>query len=301
MVTHPLEVHAEIIASCALACRHCSTVSLPGTRGSVAVDVVCRLLEAAHGRGCAVYLTGGEPLMSPMLAETVGILAERSTSVGLLTSGCIGADSGIRPLSVAGARELSRVGVQIVYVSVYSDTAAVHDWVTGRKGSLDTAVRSIAAFREAGIDVRLNVPLLSPTIGVLRRLPHFAVLVGATEIRILRAVKHGSAAVNWQSIGADVETQSEAARQLEALAKELPGDLRITVAGFPGLFDCRPAMSIPGCPAGVASFFVTLQGEVVPCACVKRRGPYLDVAEALRIVESWTETRVPSFKCRQDA
>jgi radical SAM protein with 4Fe4S-binding SPASM domain len=61
----------------------------------------------------------------------------------------------------ARAQRLRALGVRQVDVSVYSATAAVHDRVTKVPGSLARTLRGIGHLREAGVNVKVNCPLMT--------------------------------------------------------------------------------------------------------------------------------------------
>ncbi len=151
----PVSVMAELTRRCPLSCRHCY---LPETRGRVKPGLE---LSTAHwkkildqlARAGALYLTftGGEPLLRPDLAELCRHAKKLNFDVRVFSTGL-----GLTP-ELAG--ELAAAAVSGFEVSLYGGPA-VHDAITGLRGS---RVRSLAAARllkKSGISVKIKAPLM---------------------------------------------------------------------------------------------------------------------------------------------
>lgn len=133
---------------CNLACDYCCVNSSPkAERRQLALDTVRQLAEQAPGLGVKfLFVTGGEPLLLPDIAE---ILAACSSALPttVLTNGILLFGKRLRELDTL---DRQRVCFQI---SVDSPDPELHDSHRG-KGSWDKAMRGIRAARDAGFRVR---------------------------------------------------------------------------------------------------------------------------------------------------
>lgn len=162
----------EITRRCNLTCTHCyagSGPELPLTERMTFGDW-CRVISEARAAGCRrLQFIGGEPTIHPDLVA----LIEHAKSVGfrrceVFTNATILRDDLVETFK--------RLGV-LVHFSFYSFDPAVHDAITGQRGSFD---RTVAGIRHlvrrrillaAGIILLpQNAPQLKQTQKFLRRL-----------------------------------------------------------------------------------------------------------------------------------
>jgi MoaA/NifB/PqqE/SkfB family radical SAM enzyme len=162
----------EITRRCNLTCTHCYASSgpdLPLTERMQFADW-CRVIEEAHAIGCRrLQFIGGEPTIHPDLEP----LLEHATRVGFRRREVFTNATLLGPDLI---RTFKRLGV-LVHFSFYSFDAAVHDRITGQKGSFERTVegiRQLVARRvrvSAGIiQLPQNADQLKQTRKFLRRL-----------------------------------------------------------------------------------------------------------------------------------
>ena len=144
------EVPAAIVRTnfhCNQACHFCfvSTHLPPPDDADVRAAVV-----AIARRGGVLALSGGEPTLSPRLAEYVRLgKREGARWVELQTNA-------IRLADPALARALAEAGVDEALVSLHGSTAAISDSVTAAPGTFEKTARGVDELLAHGVRVRLN-------------------------------------------------------------------------------------------------------------------------------------------------
>lgn len=155
----PVAVTLELTRRCPLGCLHCY---LPETRGragacrELTTGQWKRIISQLAGAG-ALYLvfTGGEPLLRPDLPELCRFAKGLNLDVRIYSTGL-----GLTP---ALAAELKAAGVSAFELSFYG-RPAVHDAVTGVKGSFGGSLASARLLKKTGIKVKLKTPLMKKNI-----------------------------------------------------------------------------------------------------------------------------------------
>jgi radical SAM protein with 4Fe4S-binding SPASM domain len=140
---HPLRyLFVEVTRRCNLACLHCgSDCSKEALAHELSTKEWMRLFELVAGsfdrRGLMLVLTGGEPLCHPALWEIAAGLRRHDLAWGMVTNGYA--------VNEKTVSRLVKEGMRSVTVSV-DGLAATHDWLRGRKGSYDRAMRAVRLF-----------------------------------------------------------------------------------------------------------------------------------------------------------
>jgi MoaA/NifB/PqqE/SkfB family radical SAM enzyme len=270
----PMEVHLEIASQCFLRCVHCSTDATPQAHRYAPLSEVVTFLRVLSGQHqTSLWITGGEPLALAGVAGVVRRFSEESGvwQIGTFTSGCVQDESGkVGPLERRFVEGLKRAGLSCCYVSLYSDSAEGHEAITLVEGSFSYALRSIDVLRFCGIEVRINCPVLRMNAERLSEIASYCERIGASEVRFLRLVPHGRATGRWTELALEPVAQRIAIEFACTSLAEKGSGIRLTVAGFPDAWDCRPTDVGPRCQAGIRLFYIDCAGDVYPCACKKR-------------------------------
>ena len=272
----PFEIHFEIERRCRLLCRHCSSHAIRDLqRRGFTPQQMCDLAGLLGDFAIHVYLTGGEPLLcGDLTACMAGFSAlPGETHVGLFTSGIVLRGSEAGPISPAEAAEMRRAGLENCYLSVYSAHPDVHDAMTRTPGSFAMTRQAMENLRREGVDVRFNSVVYSGNEEGLDALLACAGQAGASEVRLLKLIRHGSAAEAWEDLRLKTGTHSDRVQALLAAQAGKTGP-RVTLSGHPQLAPCRPFAAAQGCQAGSRLLYVAYTGEVYPCACAKNREKY---------------------------
>lgn len=156
----PVSVIAELTRRCPLSCLHCY---LPETRGRAKAGAELNtaqwknILEQLAGAG-ALYLafTGGEPLLRPDLPELCRRAKELRFDVRIFSTGL--------GLTKELAREFGEAGVSAFELSFYG-RPAIHDSITGLKGSFKSSLAAARLLKNNGLKVKLKTPLMKLNSG----------------------------------------------------------------------------------------------------------------------------------------
>jgi len=155
----PVSVTIELTRRCQLACRHCY---LPETRGRArpgreltAGQWKKVLSQLAAAGGLYLVFTGGEPLLRPDLEDLCSFAKGLNFDVRVFSTG-FGLD---RRRAVA----LKKAGVSAFEISFYG-RPAVHDGITGVKGSYGRSLAAARLLKRAGIKVKMKMPLTRANI-----------------------------------------------------------------------------------------------------------------------------------------
>lgn len=139
--------YMQLVRHCNQYCRICSN---PETPYVLDLQTACREIDDFAARDYqGVILTGGEPSLSEIVPEVVRYATARGLSARMITNG-----SRLADLSLA--RTYLEAGLRHFHVSLYSNRPAVHDAITGVKGSHALACRAIDNLIGLGAIVDLN-------------------------------------------------------------------------------------------------------------------------------------------------
>jgi len=263
------EIYFEIEKNCSLNCKHCSSYSLRmHQKLNYTLEDAIALISLLD-TSTYIYLTGGEPLINKNLYNIIKSLKKHKSSlnVGLLTSGVVTSNNILSSISIEEANKLKLAGLNNVYISIYHYKPELHDYITNQDMSFEYTKNSIANFKKVGVEVKIHLVLTKQNINSLEEIITFLANLRVSEVRLLRLVHNGSALLNWSEIGIPYKMQNKAIHYFFNKRNELP--IKITISGFPDLMACRPFNNACRCQAGTNVLYVTLEGEVYPCACTK--------------------------------
>ena len=305
--TRKLEIHFEIVSKCWLNCIHCSSESDIRRDGHCLSSLKIENFIASIGSDIELYvcLTGGEPLLSNQFLPMVRRLRQFSNikRIGFFTSGCLGTEvGGINAIDERMSKELKEAGVGFCYVSLYSHLNHVHDQITTVAGSHKFSLESIRNLLKNGIEAKINLVPMKYNKNEIEKTVYSFNELGVPEVRFLRLVRHGRAEKHWKLIGLKREDQRAMIERAIKSAEEMGLRIRITVAGFPEIWNCRPFETGEKCQAGIGLYYIDSKGRVFPCACKKRNQLYFVCnIDANNIREKlFSPGKVYNVKCLQD-
>lgn len=256
------EIHIEISSCCQLKCLHCSShAMIIDNKTYYNLEDLEIFLKVFNNSKCHLYITGGEPLLSPKIYDIVSRCKSIGFKVGLFTTFNTG--NNINQL----LSELNEVGLDDFYTSLYDCYAGFHDKITQVEGSFFNSVKAITQAKSFNISPKINFVLLKSNVLRLNEILKSLDLLKTDEIRILKLVKHGNAIENWQNVGIENQLQYQAIQNV--LMKKFK--TTITISGFPTVKNCRPFNSEWACGAGKTLLYVDNKGDIFPCASQKNQ------------------------------
>ena len=167
----------EITRRCNLACTHCYASSGPEVPLSERMTFAdwCRVIEEARALGCRrLQFIGGEPTIHPDLRA----LLEHATHAGFRRCEVFTNATLIREDLT---RTFKRLGV-LVHFSFYSFDPAVHDSITGQKGSFERTVEGIRQLVRRRVRLAAGIVQLPQNAGHQKRTRKFLRRLGVHEI-----------------------------------------------------------------------------------------------------------------------
>jgi MoaA/NifB/PqqE/SkfB family radical SAM enzyme len=168
----PLAVHFDLTYRCHQRCVHCYLPESwrrgagPGPELDTA-GVTAILDQMAAAGTLFLSFSGGEIFQRPDLLSILTSARRLNFSVSLMTSGINGPDRG-------QMSALADLGLEGLYLSLYSLEAAVNDRVTGLPGSWEKAWRTLQACRNQKVPLIINCTALTLNFLKVAELKRFA-------------------------------------------------------------------------------------------------------------------------------
>lgn len=266
------ELHFELEPNCILTCKHCSSQTIKKESIQYEEKDVLRLVKAVNPS--EIYFTGGEPLLFQHLLPLFYNITLQfpACKLGLFTTGIIQKGGCLVPVESDYLKLLYRAGLRVCYVSLYSDQEKWHDYMTNTIGSFVKTVKAIRNMIAVGIDARINLVVTQFNFSRIRDIINFVSELKVSEVRLLKLIQHGNASNCWDMIGLSDQEYLQTITSIYSSRETLAP--RITFSSIPKLDSCRPLSNSCGCQARINLLYVTLRGDIFPCACVKNDTAY---------------------------
>lgn len=261
------EIQIEIEKSCFLDCLHCSSLETRKHKSlNYEIKDLTNLLNLFKDKKEIILnMTGGEPLVSQRLKPILeSVKNNKNIKPGIFTCGII--NKNLSEIVIDSKSNYLNY-LKSCYISIYSLDENEHDKITNLKGALSTTLKSIKNLKEIGVDIKIHLVLNKFNINKIEEIILGLFKIGVSEVRILKLVKNGSANINWDLIGVEDSLQDKVIKKI-FLKKDIFKN-KITFSGFPEMVGCRPFEGSKGCQAGCNLLYVTIDGDVFPCACTK--------------------------------
>lgn len=238
---------------CNASCAHCSffsAVEEPG-RHVLSLEESKKLIRDAQELGVSVFnFVGGEPLLRRDLPEIIRSVDKDLSTTVMFTNGAFLASR---------IRELTRAGLDSVYVSIDAANAAMHDMLRGKPGLFDDAMKGIAAALKSGRSVGLSCTLTPETFaaGELDKVVELARKLGVHEVIVFDAMPTGRLKNN-----AELVDKAAWIEDIITASEKFNRDER-----YPGVLVYAYATShrSVGCSCGTSYFYVSPYGDVMSC------------------------------------
>lgn len=181
----PTAVTFAVTARCPCSCYHCSAYRRPleGEMDTRTVkDVIRQCADMMVG---SIVLTGGEPMMREDLPELISHIDACEATPQIFTSGFF--------LDRERVRELGRAGLRVMFVSLDSPDAEVHDEGRGVDGLMSRACDGIGYAVEEGISVGISTFATHEAVagGYVERFFELGRELGVSEITVFDVTPTG--------------------------------------------------------------------------------------------------------------
>ena len=253
-MTRPYALVAELTHRCPLACAYCSNPLALVRDGELSTDEWARVFREAEALGVVqVHLSGGEPLVRRDLEELAAAARAAALYVHLVTSGI--------PLAAGRARELARAGVDAVQVSVQGLDDDITERIAGQRCHA-RKLDAIAAFRDAGLPVTLNVVLHRDNIARTAELIELALALGVRRLELANVQLLGWALANEDALLPDLAAVDRAREVVADAERRLAGRLELVLV-LPDYLRGRPRACMGGW--GARTIVIDPAGAALPC------------------------------------
>ena len=259
----------ECTLRCNLACLHCgsdcsSDDSVPDMPIGDLLPVLDRVAAAYDPNKIMIAVTGGEPLVRKDLELCGHEFYARGFPWGIVTNGFI--------LDSRRLNALLSSGLRSVTVSL-DGLPSSHDWLRGRKGSFERAIRAInLCGRSAGMEFDVVTCVHRRNIDELPEIEKILVDAGVKQWRLFTVFPKGRA----EGVPEFRLTRGEF-RYLLGYIAESRVERRISTSygceGFLGSYEGRVRDSFFFCRAGINVGSVLVDGSI--SACLNLRGDYI--------------------------
>ena len=281
----PFFLQWHITDKCPLACKHCyRDVSREDLSYKTLLEILDKFEEfllkiKKKGR---IQFAGGEPLVSPYLAELSKEATRRGLPVRVLSSG-VG-------LTEKLARKLKDCGVKIIQISLEGG-CDTNDDIRGA-GNFDKAVKAMGIAQAAGLEVTISMTVSKVNYSEISKVYEIA-KENADRFIAARFIPTGH---GDEALGKVVLTPKEVKKML-ALMKKYKKEGIIDVPyrdplwaayNLSRFFPPRDCV-VTGCSAGYNGITIEANGDIMPC----RRLP-LVIGNILKddLLQVWEESEI---------
>jgi AdoMet-dependent heme synthase len=202
----------EVTDKCNLSCVHCFYNANSKKAAELTTDEALNVIGQLSALGVfEVYLIGGEPLLRDDWRVLVKSLRDHRMQVGIISNGTL--------IDRETARDLARLKVKWVQVSIDGASASTHDAVRGIPGAWDKSVNAIRFLKAENIRTYVSFVPTKINFRDVKNAVGLCVDMGLDYFLTDMLVLTGRAALNYDKIGLDARGYSEFFELLEDAAK----------------------------------------------------------------------------------
>lgn len=267
----------SINTACQSRCGYCYAETFKQPRGQqLTVAEIRALWQQAERMGafCSLVL-GGEPTLRKDFLDVIAALEPRKNLVTFTTNSI--------SLTEAMVRELKRLGVFLVNISLDSPDPATNDRRRGYEGHFDAAMRAIEWCRVHGLAV---------TVPIVTSKSYFP-----QTLEMIDFVKRQGLVANLNLLTLSGRARADRADQFDAAFWDQLRALYASDASLRSDFNVNLSLKVE-CPAGFEKVHVAPYGDVTGCSLMSvsfgnvREEPLADIVGRMR--------QFPHFKKRPD-
>ncbi len=247
---YPLRyVDIAIDFNCNLKCKHCFNKDMMfnkrnKNRPILSLEEYKRIAKECMKEGAFNFgFQGGELFLRKDWADIIRVFQPRKNIIAITTNGTL--------LNKEKIKELKKMGIDVLVVSLDSSIPEEHDKFRGLKGTYDKALNTINTALSIGLNVSINTTIYSGNIDS----PGIKGLIKmAKEKKVILNIILASPTGEWEGNYKVMITDNDIDK-LNAWFKESPYIRRDIDSNFLKW----------GCPAGNEVLYITPYGDVLPC------------------------------------
>ncbi|MDQ7823726.1 MAG: radical SAM protein [Candidatus Eremiobacteraeota bacterium] len=300
----PRQITWHITYRCNLDCLHCGVASMNRSctyteRDELTFREVCRIIDEGAASGVkSLYFTGGEPFMRSDMLDILRYSRQKGMKTGMVSNGTL--------ITGKVARDLMRLEIGEIMVSLDGASPATYDVLRQRKGAFRKALRGLENLVEAkkvsgsGTIVCTNTVLVKDTLEELPAIAALSCRTGADEVRVqpyIPGTEHDGRLI--------FRERGHVRRILREFEKAVapPAFCDPDMVAQAAHLLARGERFAPRCMAPSLSSFVTPPGEVYPCCFLCELGEFLmgslkrDSLEAIWGKRLYSKLREDMLEC----
>lgn len=169
-------IYFYITGGCNLRCRHC-WITPDSTEGDMDTESIKEMIRQAKKMDVKnIKITGGEPFLRKDIFEILYFIKDNGIAMTMETNGTFIGDK--------EARELKKIGLSHISVSIDSFDPGFHDDFRGVKGSFSMAVNGVKALRKAGFRPQVIASIYRENVKDIKETALFAQSIGAESLKL---------------------------------------------------------------------------------------------------------------------
>lgn len=156
--------HIDLTHRCNEKCVHCyHPFDKYDYSKELSLDEVKELIDTVYELGVfMITLSGGECLLRPDFFEILDYISSKGVLTNIFTNGML--------LTEDVVQKIRKYRVRVVSISLYGDTAEVHDRITTIPGSFERTLQGIERLKRYNIPFELKCVVLAENIGHIEKI-----------------------------------------------------------------------------------------------------------------------------------
>lgn len=276
----PLTFVWEFTNKCNLNCIHCgSECSMSSNLEELSTEESLKLCHEITTLNIdRVVITGGEPFLRSDLITIMSKLSQLGLKFSVVTNGTLIDERMIEKLLI--------VNPESIGVSLDGATAAVHDYIRGRKGSFDKTLRAMDLLLEAGFYTTVNTTVQRINIHQLDLIKNIILLYGIHAWKIQMAHPHGR--MDKRVIITENQFY-ETTKYINRNAKRYRNTYITGGDSFGYYGTLQPRECWNGCNAGMCGIGVLSNGEIKGCTALPVEIPSEGNVRKDKLADIWND------------
>lgn len=249
----------ELTYNCSEKCIHCynigatrndSEISSRDVGNNLSLEEYKRIIDEFYDEGLyKVCLTGGDPFVNPFIWDIIDYLYQKDIAFDIYTNGLI---------LEGKVDRLLKYYPRLISISLYSNEAEVHDYITRVKGSWNKTMKVIDELTKKMMPLTLKCCVMRPNLKTYRGVAQIGRDYGIPvqfELNITDSLEGDKCASRHLRLTEE---------QLEVVLCDLETPMYVgkEVDNYGAI---KRNLEQNGCSAGLDTFNITPDGKLIPC------------------------------------